>query len=266
MPPKSSKKKKKGGGKQQRLGTAARKEGMARYYKSLPSLPPSTVIESIKRGEDIPLEVVFDVVTDRVEKPDKVENDYLVVYNKLLDAGLVSAAIGMTIKDGCMEKWCSSADPPRICIMLLANMSMSKNNEDGCKLQIAREIKPLINCMQNIEKREYFGSNKHWHESIKVFVALISNLALSDDVLDLLVHTNEGLTEFMVQAIFWGTHGSDIVKESKSYNIAKSPDLYFSSISTAAVSFIQVWWKDVMRRQLMGRRRFGKLQPCRFMV
>ena len=108
MPPKSSKKKRKGGaGKQQRLGTAARKEGMTRYYKSLPSLPPNTVIESIKRGEDIPLEVVFDVVTDCEEKqknePDQVQEDQAVIYKKLVDAGLVSAAIGVTVT-GCTEK------------------------------------------------------------------------------------------------------------------------------------------------------------------
>jgi len=177
MPPKSSKKKKKGGGKQQRLGTAARKEGMARYYKSLPSLPPNTVIESIKRGDDIPLEVVFEVVTDCEEtqknEPDKFcpEDQYVVIYKKLVDAGLVSAAFGVTVT-GCMDKWQSSADtfPPRMCIMLLANMS---NNDNKHRLQIAKGIQPLIKCMINVEKREYFGSKKHWHESIKVFIMLI---------------------------------------------------------------------------------------------
>jgi len=241
MPPKSSKKKKKGGGKQQRLGTAARKEGMARYYKSLPSLPPSTVIESIKRGEDIPLEVVFDVVTDCEEKqknePDKVQKDQVVIYKKLVDAGLVSAAIGVTVT-GCTEKH-SSGDifSPRMCIMLLANMS---NNDNKHRLQIAKGIQPLIKCMINVEKREYFGSKKHWHKSIKVFIMLISNLALSNEVLDILVHTNDELTLYMVQSMFWGTHRQeDIVKESKVYNISKSPDLYFSSISTEAASFLQ---------------------------
>ena len=44
----------------------------------------------------------------------------------------------------------------------------------------------------------------------------------------------------MVQSMFWVTHRQeDIVKESKVYNISKSPDLYFSSISTEAASFLQ---------------------------
>ena len=59
-------------------------------------------------------------------------------------------------------------------------------------------------------------------------------------VLDILVHTNDELTSFMVQSMFWGTHRQeDIVKESKGHNISKSPDLYFSSISTEAASFLQ---------------------------
>ena len=243
MPPKSSKKKKKGAGKLQRKGTAARKEGMARYYKSLPSLPPNTVIESIKRGEDIPLEVVFDFVTDCEEKqknePDKVQEDQVVIYKKLVDAGLVSAAIGVTVT-GCDEKH-SSGDifSPRMCMMLLANMS---NNENKHRLQIARGIQPLIKCMINVEKREYFGSNKHWHESIKVFIMLISNLALSNEVLDILVHTNDELTLYWCRVCSGGHIGKKTSSRNRKSTIYQSLLIYtFRRFLPRQLASSKVW-------------------------
>ena len=45
--------------------------------------------------------------------------------------------------------------------------------EPSCRLQIAQSIGPLVRCMCKDIKRQFFRSNKHWTDSIQVFVCLI---------------------------------------------------------------------------------------------
>ena len=50
--------------------------------------------------------------------------------------------------------------------------------EESCRLQIAQSIGPLVRCMCNDTKRQFFRSNKHWVDTMQAFAALINNMIL----------------------------------------------------------------------------------------
>jgi len=41
---------------------------------------------------------------------------------------------------------------------------------ESCHAQIIDSIGPLVKCMCNDTKRTFFGSNRHWHESILITI------------------------------------------------------------------------------------------------
>jgi len=94
--------------------------------------------------------------------------------------------------------------------------------EPSSKLQIAKNIGPLVRCMVNDTERRFFKSNKHWKEAILKFFNLVANvIELREKQLEsmqiveaLLQH--EGLLRFIIQMGFWREYRPDIVKLLKS--------------------------------------------------
>jgi len=95
--------------------------------------------------------------------------------------------------------------------------------EPSCRLEIALNIGPVVRCMCKDIKRQFFKSNKHWTDSIQVFVCLIHNMILSGfdnsdeiegkKIIDTLLNY-EGLLSSIVQWGFWEEEcRPDIAKE-----------------------------------------------------
>ena len=93
-------------------------------------------------------------------------------------------------------------------------------NLPSCRLQIVETIGPLVRCMCSDTKRVFFQSNKHWGESIRPFVDMISIIVLTKSsiratsVSTLLKY--DGLLSSIVQWGFWEKKlRPDIAKELK---------------------------------------------------
>ena len=109
----------------------------------------------------------------------------------------------------------TNVQSPSIWIRVL---QQAVSREESCRVQVAKNIGPLVSCMCNDTKRLFFKSNKHWKEGIMSFVRLISNLIYLSgikkaNVIDPLLEY-EGLLASIVQWRFWGEeHRPDIAKE-----------------------------------------------------
>jgi len=115
---------------------------------------------------------------------------------------------------------------PLIWIKVLGK-TISLNQSCNCLMQITKNIGPLVNCMCNDIKRQFFKSNTYWRKCIVGFVQLISDItrlclapnskveASSSErkvVLDTLLQ-HEGLLTSIVQWRFWRTERPDIFRE-----------------------------------------------------
>ena len=104
---------------------------------------------------------------------------------------------------------------PSTWIKVLAKLASLR---PSCMLQILINTRPLIKCMCNDTERLFFGSNKHWGDSILPFVRLISNILLDQpkiekkDVIDAFFLQHEGLSRRIVQWGFWDKHRPDITR------------------------------------------------------
>jgi len=89
-------------------------------------------------------------------------------------------------------------------------LSTGSLNEPSCKLQIVKNIGPLVRCMMNDTDRLLFKSSKHWRQGIVGFVNLVGHVIQS------LLQEHEGVLESIIQWAFWLEYRPDIVKELKS--------------------------------------------------
>ena len=110
---------------------------------------------------------------------------------------------------------------PRLWVRILMK---AEAQEPSCRLHIAQNIGPLVRCMCNDTKRQFFRSNKHWSDTIQAFVCLIHNTILSGfnssdetegkKIIDTLLQY-EGLLTSIIQWAFWEEDRPDIAKEIK---------------------------------------------------
>ena len=108
---------------------------------------------------------------------------------------------------------------PRFWVQVLIK---AEAQEESCRLQIAQNIGPLVRCMCNDTKRQFFKSTKHWREAMQAFSSLIHNMILSTfasnspkdkEVMDTLLKY-EGLLTSIVHWGFWNEDcRPDITKE-----------------------------------------------------
>ena len=106
---------------------------------------------------------------------------------------------------------------PSVWINILVSASFI---EPSCKLQIVKNIGPLVRCMINDTNRLLFKSSKHWRQGITPFVNLITNIlerkankTLEDEkIVDTMLQYN-GLLRSITKWGFWFEFRPDIVKE-----------------------------------------------------
>lgn len=111
-------------------------------------------------------------------------------------------------------------ESPSTWIDILVSVSTYSENSHA---QIIDSIGPLVKCMCNDTKRKFFSSNRHWHESILPFAALIENL-LSYEGNFIKLSKYEGLFESVAQWWFWKSYRPDIANEAESYHILTEND------------------------------------------
>ena len=100
---------------------------------------------------------------------------------------------------------------PRLWMDVLALML---GYDDDIQWQIAESIEPVVACMVNAEKREFFQSKDIWHQSVTSFLFLVGCLNRSVEV-RLTMMKYEGFLPFIAQACSWMISRDDIVTESK---------------------------------------------------
>ena len=88
------------------------------------------------------------------------------------------------------------------------------------KRKVARSLGPLIECLKDDTKREYFQINEYWHDAHISLMSLLTHLVgirgfedYSPKIIPIVIEY-DGLIEMLVKCIFWGEYRNDIVKES----------------------------------------------------
>lgn len=69
-------------------------------------------------------------------------------------------------------------------------------------MQVAGGICPLVRCMIDESKKEFFQQTVHWPVTVTVFMQLVYVFVQTEEVVpDLLQY--EGLVDLLVQSLFW---------------------------------------------------------------
>ena len=231
------------------------KDEYARIFENnMKKLPPEDVVEPVRKGMGRSTQVITHLLacakpeTAKGNTDIKLQRQHQKYLVRLLDAGLVSVVLGLLQR--CQESFddvveaeiedCRSIDwekgyrqdmegrisAPGLWIHLLSNIivcsGIGNKRIDEIKMQIACDIGPLVSCMCDDVKRELFQSKKYWFNAIPSFVynlySIVSRMSGSLDVRKSVVSIlskYDGLTELMIQSIFWGEHRPDIIKEAE---------------------------------------------------
>lgn len=88
------------------------------------------------------------------------------------------------------------------------------------KRKFARKIGPLISCLQDDMKRQFFQVNAFWHDAYFLSMGLFTHLVglrghddYCPEIIPIVVE-HDGLIEMLIQCIFWGENRPEIIKES----------------------------------------------------
>ncbi|KAL7539697.1 LOW QUALITY PROTEIN: hypothetical protein ACHAXR_009505 [Thalassiosira sp. AJA248-18] len=205
-----------------------------RYLACFRSLPPSRIVDGIRRGAYFPTHAVL----AGFSKSDCEEIDFL---RRLVDEGMVGAVLnllGRCENQGFEEVMDSVRGGkeggdlafPSVWVTVLVKVTFSDslpdtNMVDKVRLEIAGSIAPLVRSMVNGDKREFFKSNHFWHRCKHHFFALVHNLVGTKATVDI-IFQYEGLVDMLVQSMFWQVHRMDIVEEANLYGTFVTNDVF----------------------------------------
>ena len=198
---------------------------VARFWKKIKTQPSDRILRDIAQGLDLPTRAVV-----RLSSPDHVDEAFL---RRLIGAGLVATVFQLL--DRCEEEKFADVlgrdgdlPSPEFWLMMLVNTVFPDNVT--CKdlvlntrMEIARGIGPLVRCLTDDSKRMFFGENRFWCPCIGYFVGLVEALVLSPETVPILIQY-QGLTEFLIECMFWNNHRPDIVVESRTYVAERLPN------------------------------------------
>ena len=219
----------------------------------LRTVPPHLVVRAVAEGQNLVTEGIILLYgsTDEGE---------MAILKRLVDAGLVATVLQLlercedeTFTD-VLSRHCGGGDleaPSRWLLLLLqaaAADNRSSNDEpvqdhSNSRMEIARRIGPLVRCMTNDSQRLFFGENKYWWRDrpIVYFVALVEGLVRSLETVPILLQY-EGLTEFLIQCLFWERCRSDIVEESRKHAVEFDAD-NFKTIRNGAIRALRALFR-----------------------
>jgi len=112
----------------------------------------------------------------------------------------------------------SSGDPVKSPSLWIQILLKADTIEPSCRMEIAKNIGPLIRCMCNDTKRQLFKSNKHWKKGIMDFVYLVQHMlwkSFEEEKLNVIeeILQHDYLLRSLVQWEYWRKERPDLIKE-----------------------------------------------------
>ena len=148
-----------------------------RYRKAFNTLPPEKIINDIKRGDYTATEMAADLT-------DEADN---VCRDRLINAGIVPVILGLLVR--CHEELPFPNVYPNQWMRMLCTFG-----EPSFDVQYAESMGPIIQCLSNDRKRQFFQSNMFWHFSIPDFLTMASNVIRTEAALKIML-SYEGFLE-----------------------------------------------------------------------
>lgn len=171
------------------------------FNKQMKSLPAAEAVNKIRQGRGLPTYIVqflgrsnADASHDRYLKQmmdEGLVSELLELLGKCNDGGLLdfvqtdfdlcypfSPTTGTTLrKGGLVLEGCVGT--PRVWFDILCRMaarSCEWKSKYDCRMDIAKGLGPIVKCLCDDMKREFFQSNMHWYDVLLPFACLVYNL------------------------------------------------------------------------------------------
>ena len=214
---------------------------MSRFREKLKVQPPDQVVRDVGQCQYQATQAI--VFLTRTDAGDKSYSQ------RLVEAGLITTVLQLL--ERCEDEKFADVlghngdlPNPALWLNVLQNIVardniVSKDVVLDARVKIARGIGPVVRCMTDDHRRLFFGENMYWWlgPSILFFVALLENLTKSPETVPILMQY-QGLTEFLIQCMFWERYRPDILEESRNYASATSPNM-FKMIQNSAIAALQ---------------------------
>ena len=209
------------------------------FRKKFKTLPPDRVVRCVAQGYRAYTQVFLEL------EDSASDTAYL---QRLVEAGLLTTVLQLL--ERCHgEKFSDvlgrNGDLPNpgvwLSVLLNSILETGVPNKEtllNSRMEIARGIGPVVRCMIDDRQRMFFDEKKYWWQgpSIVSFFGILENLTYSLETVPVLVEY-EGLTEFLVQSIFWESHRPDIVADTHKYASFIPPDT-FRIIQESAIAVL----------------------------
>ena len=209
------------------------------HHQYLKSLGPSRIVEDISKGKDLPTRACISLdgenVSDSLLRQEIVDAGLVGVVSKLLNRCQEEKFedVLSDIGEGdlsCPDHW----------LHLLRNVAFAMPDAQklrDTRIQVAESLGPVVSCFVDDIKREFFNDNESWHRGIFPFIALLQNLVLEEATVPIL-RQYEGISDVVVQAMFYTECRNDIIEEAKQYSSSMTdPD--YSQIAASAGYVVQ---------------------------
>ena len=192
-----------------------------RYRKAFNTLPPEKIINDIKRGDYTATEMASELSsTDEAD---------IVCRDRLLDAGIVPVILELLVR--CCEELPFPNVFPNQWMSMLCIFG-----DPSTDVQYAESMGPIIQCLSDDRKRQFFQSNMFWHFSIPDFLTMASNVIQTEAALKIML-TYEGFLDMVIRCLFYKSDRADIVQEVKDLSFFALGDA-FPSICKSSLNII----------------------------
>jgi hypothetical protein len=229
---------------------SSRRRGSYVRRKLKTLVPPHLLVRAVAEGQN-PLTMGI-ACLNWGPTADEVEIAY---QQSVIDAGLVATVLQLL--ERCddetfvevLSRYCGGGDleAPATWLLLLRQAATTDDRNGNnapvhlnSRMDIARRIGPVVRCMTNDSQRTFFGENKYWWKdgAIVHFVVLLKNLVRTPETIPILFQY-DGLTKFLIQCLFWGSHRADIVEESHKHYADKLEAKPFETIRQGAIGALR---------------------------
>lgn len=223
------------------------------FEKSIKPLTPEDAVGRVGKGMGLSTQIVEFLGGKHANTSHR---RYL---NTLVDAGLVSTVLGLLSK--CEEGDISDivdagglpfdenfllksrgevmeghVGSPKVWIDILLRLAtggetlgLEKMRE--CRVEIAKGIKPLAECLCDDMERECFARKQHWYDAFVPFVTLVHwligrtcDIDYAGDITIPILIKYKGFLETLVRCMFWAQERPDIMQESKEHESVLKKD------------------------------------------
>ena len=188
-----------------------------RYKTTMLTLPPESIVEDIRRGRNIP--------TQAVGQLSGTLHEDIACRSRLVDAGMIDVVLDLLQRctdekfsdvladigeEECAKEGGNGGGEnellalPSVWVNVLLNTVCHNNllndaKMDDCRVLVAMNIGPLVQCMINDSKREFYQNNMMWHRCISYFPTLLQKITLTSETVPILLEY-KGLADMVIQS------------------------------------------------------------------